>query len=102
MQVLFYGSAALLLREPLSFALLQSGAGGYPPLSTSPGGAVLYLWRNDHTVVIGKHQSAYHECDLGAIRADGVSLARRKTGGGAVFHDAGNLNFTFLKPPGGL
>jgi len=63
-----------------------------------PSSQVLFLWRNNNTVVIGRNQNPWSECNLAKMKEDGVTLARRTTGGGAVFHDMGNTNFTFLSP----
>lgn len=61
-----------------------------------PDTRTLFLWRNADTVVIGRHQNPWVECKVGKMEEDGVYLARRQSGGGAVFHDTGNTNFTFL------
>ncbi|MBQ2755508.1 MAG: lipoate--protein ligase [Oscillospiraceae bacterium] len=58
---------------------------------------VAMLWRNSPAVIIGRNQNAIEELDLDFVKQNGVSVIRRMTGGGAVFHDLGNINFTFIQ-----
>ncbi|KAL5013677.1 hypothetical protein ScPMuIL_007947 [Solemya velum] len=58
--------------------------------------SILLLWRNKPSVVFGRHQVPWLECDVPGCRSEGVSIVRRKSGGGAVFHDEGNLNCSFI------
>jgi len=62
----------------------------------SPEDLILYFYVNENAVIIGKNQNPWKECNLPAMERDGVQLVRRITGGGAVYHDCGNLNFSFI------
>ena len=62
----------------------------------APEDMLLYFYINRNAVIIGRGQNPWAECNLHAMENDGVQLVRRITGGGAVFHDEGNLNFSFI------
>eukprot|EP00440_Ansanella_granifera_P045234 gb/GFBE01049017.1/.p1 GENE.gb/GFBE01049017.1/~~gb/GFBE01049017.1/.p1 ORF type:complete len:387 (+),score=85.73 gb/GFBE01049017.1/:1-1161(+) len=61
---------------------------------------LMYLWRPQPVVTIGRHQNPWKECILSQLESDGVALVRRRTGGGAVFQDPGCSVFTFISPSG--
>jgi lipoate-protein ligase A len=54
------------------------------------------LWRNDNAVIVGKHQNTAGEINASFVREKGIRVVRRLSGGGAVYHDLGNVNFTFI------
>lgn len=55
------------------------------------------LWQNGPSVIVGRHQNAWEEVDRAWLAERGVPVVRRNTGGGAVYHDLGNLNFSFME-----
>lgn len=59
-------------------------------------GELFMLWRNEPAVIIGRSQNAFAELNLEFIREHNIKVVRRLTGGGAVFHDLGNVNFTYI------
>ena len=58
---------------------------------------IFMLWQSDKTVVVGKHQNALGEVNYRYVRENDITVARRISGGGTVYHDAGNVNFAFIK-----
>ena len=58
------------------------------------------LWQNDNAIIVGKYQNTIAEINEEAVRERGIRVVRRLSGGGAVYHDMGNLNFTFITDVG--
>lgn len=54
------------------------------------------LWRNAPSIIVGKHQNTLAEINIDYVKQNEIKVVRRLSGGGAVFHDLGNLNFTFI------
>lgn len=65
-------------------------------LLTKSDDEVFMLWRNDSAVIVGRNQNALSQIDEAFVRERSIPVVRRLSGGGAVFHDLGNINFTFI------
>ncbi len=89
-------SKAVFVDNPSTNVFVNQGVEASLLERVSAGETVLYVWTNDFAVVIGRNQNAYAECKVELLESDGGLLARRLSGGGAVFHDNDNLNFTFI------
>jgi lipoate-protein ligase A len=61
------------------------------------GREAVILWRNEASVIVGRNQNAYEEIDVDYVRERGIKVIRRQSGGGAVFHDLGNVNYTIIR-----
>lgn len=57
---------------------------------------IFMLWQNDNTIVVGRNQNTLSEINYDYVKENNISVVRRMSGGGAVFHDIGNINFTFI------
>lgn len=64
--------------------------------------AYFLLWQNSNTIVVGKYQNTAEEINQDVVYEKGIRVARRLSGGGAVYHDDGNLNFTFIVDAGNI
>ncbi|WP_462327979.1 lipoate--protein ligase family protein, partial [Desulfobaculum sp.] len=62
---------------------------------------VFMLWRNAPAVIVGRNQNTLAQIDVDFVRERGIPVVRRLSGGGAVFHDLGNINFTFISNDAG-
>jgi len=58
---------------------------------------IFMLWRNSPAIIVGKHQNTLAEINYDYVKENNIKVVRRMTGGGAVFHDLGNINFTFIE-----
>ena len=65
-------------------------------------GDYLLLWQNDNTIVIGQNQNTEAEINRAFVEEHGINVVRRGTGGGAVYHDLGNLNYSFISDSDGI
>lgn len=69
-------------------------------LKNRTSGSYLILWQNKNAVIIGRNQNAEAEINRSFVEANGITVIRRNTGGGAVYHDLGNLNYSFITDAG--
>lgn len=57
---------------------------------------IFMLWRNENAIIVGKNQNTLSEINYEYVKENKIKVVRRQSGGGAVFHDLGNINFTFI------